>query len=633
MALRRLIGRGSHPPSIDHFQSLLFSSSSRKELHSPKSFALSLLSLRVLSKRGHLSFREYCSETSSQSDSTSLTIQKVPAEKRVSKVKVMEEHLSFRAESEKAFEELKASNRRAAEGKDEDDDEVREYQTDALDHEDLHLDRDEIPLVTFVKKEVVDRSFRKSDRSKLRSSSSASPSDLRTSRRTRYLDSLVAFMEANEVEKAMSWTEHIAKEDPAMLTPKVFALVLKFLCQKSQQPGGEVILKEMLKFFNRFSASTVSELKCIDSTTFFYVLKALAKKGDIPLLQDYFQQLKNRGFPVTRKNYAMMIQGYGRGGDFDSCLRTFVEMKDSSDPMDVPNDLTFQILIDNCAKFDRIDLAEKLWEMMIHDYRIEPGINTFTSILEMYGKHDRIPKMFQVVEKMFETGLEPDAKAWIRLLLPFKHHVDLNTEEVNQWLDRLEKRERSEFTISPYESKQMKVMLHKLKARVGFFDVMMKKVMKIGNPPPPMDKLDRIKMQIEGKLPIDMPPAKPHKLFTKKERKQRLVKTKDYKKITDRWFSDTGMKRVVQKIADPKFREGIYSTELESPSKEKKDRKQRRLMESSEDKIRWKSIRSNQSKELDEKDPRLFKREPQPLLSPQEKRKEGERTTTSSSAK
>merc|ERR1740139_1268227 len=125
-----------------------------------------------------------------------------------------------------------------------------------------------------------------------------------------------------------------------------------------------------------------------DEVFFNSVLDVCSKYEMYALLNYFYSQMKLKRVPEGSITYGILIQSYGKQGDFQKAESLFTKMVKENMRI---NDITYGCILDACAKSGKMDTAVKIYQALAIT-----GLNlnsiVFTTIIKGYLKHDQCQK-------------------------------------------------------------------------------------------------------------------------------------------------------------------------------------------------------------------------------------------------
>ncbi|CAN0916745.1 Pentatricopeptide repeat-containing protein At2g27610 [Linum grandiflorum] len=147
-----------------------------------------------------------------------------------------------------------------------------------------------------------------------------------------------------------------------------------------------------------------------------------AKTGDIDSANQVFvrQQEKERDLV----SWNSMISGYAQHGHVNKALEVFREMQVREIEMD---GVTFISVISACTHAGLIDQGRKYFDMMMKDYQIEPTMEHYSCLVDLYGRAGQLKKAMDVVNSM---PFPPGATLWRTVLGAARVHRNIALGEL-----------------------------------------------------------------------------------------------------------------------------------------------------------------------------------------------------------
>ncbi|WCJ41802.1 Pentatricopeptide repeat-containing protein At2g27610 [Euphorbia peplus] len=141
-----------------------------------------------------------------------------------------------------------------------------------------------------------------------------------------------------------------------------------------------------------------------------------AKRGDIESANEVFKRQQVRDLV----SWNSMITGYAQHGHGRKALEVFKEMEKRNLEMD---GVTFIGVISGCAHAGLVDEGEKYFDVMVKDCQIEPAMDHYSCMVDLYSRAGLLEKAMDVINWM---PFPPDTTVWRTLLAA--SHVHRNVE-------------------------------------------------------------------------------------------------------------------------------------------------------------------------------------------------------------
>lgn len=124
------------------------------------------------------------------------------------------------------------------------------------------------------------------------------------------------------------------------------------------------------------------------------LIDTYAKCGGVKLARKLFDSIPIKH--VTTWN--VMIDGYGTHGMGAAAVELFEEMKNSN--VVQPNDITFLCVISACSHSGLVDTGTAYFESMKEDYKLEPRMDHYGSMVDLMGRSGRVEQAWEFIENM-----------------------------------------------------------------------------------------------------------------------------------------------------------------------------------------------------------------------------------------
>uniref|UniRef100_A0A7C9DDH1 Uncharacterized protein n=1 Tax=Opuntia streptacantha TaxID=393608 RepID=A0A7C9DDH1_OPUST len=160
--------------------------------------------------------------------------------------------------------------------------------------------------------------------------------------------------------------------------------------QASLRPGKEIhsyILRAGMETDEKLSSATID---------------MYSKCGHITYAERIFDGVVNRDLVL----YNVMIAGYAYHG----CEIEAIKLSEDMCTHGIrPNAATFVALLSACRHTGLVELGEKYFHSMEKDYGIQPEVDHYACMIDLYGRAHQLDKAVAFMEKI---PIEPDAVLW-----------------------------------------------------------------------------------------------------------------------------------------------------------------------------------------------------------------------------
>lgn len=145
-----------------------------------------------------------------------------------------------------------------------------------------------------------------------------------------------------------------------------------------------------------------------------------AKLGRIDSAEQIFRQMGVKDLV----SWNSMINAYGIHGDGHSALRYFHQLTD--DGAHTPNAITFLNVISACSHSGLISEGYKCFESMRRDHGIEPCMDHYACVVDLFGRSGRFAEAEEFIRDM---PVPPNSSIWGPLLAACRLHGNVDLAE------------------------------------------------------------------------------------------------------------------------------------------------------------------------------------------------------------
>ncbi|KAL6861652.1 hypothetical protein ACP4OV_017352 [Aristida adscensionis] len=154
-----------------------------------------------------------------------------------------------------------------------------------------------------------------------------------------------------------------------------------------------------------------------------YVLTALidmyAKCGRVSVARNLFNSATERHV-IT---WNAMIHGYGSHGFGKVAVELFEEMKSTGKQ---PNETTFLSVLSACSHAGLVDEGQKYFTSMKEDYGLEPGMEHYGTMVDLFGRAGKLDEAWSFIQKM---PIDPGISVYGAMLGACKLHKNVELAE------------------------------------------------------------------------------------------------------------------------------------------------------------------------------------------------------------
>lgn len=114
-----------------------------------------------------------------------------------------------------------------------------------------------------------------------------------------------------------------------------------------------------------------------------------------------------------------MISGYSQHGRPQEAIQLFEDMRFAGIK---PNEITFVSVLSACSYAGLVDEAERYFNMMKEEYKIEPVLDHYGCMIDMFVRLGRLDDAFSFIKR---TGFEPNEAIWSSLVAGCRSHGNM----------------------------------------------------------------------------------------------------------------------------------------------------------------------------------------------------------------
>lgn len=145
-----------------------------------------------------------------------------------------------------------------------------------------------------------------------------------------------------------------------------------------------------------------------------------ARSGTLKCAYDIFNCVRNKSLIL----WTTMINAYGMHGHGKEAIELFKRMQGQKV---VPDHITFLALLYACSHSGLIDEGKELFEIMRHEYQLEPWPEHFACMVDLLGRANRLEGAYHFVNSMESP---PTAEVWCALLGACRVHSNKELGEI-----------------------------------------------------------------------------------------------------------------------------------------------------------------------------------------------------------
>ena len=149
----------------------------------------------------------------------------------------------------------------------------------------------------------------------------------------------------------------------------------------------------------------------ISSVTYGCLINACIKNNNLNKAFELYEELKKNGYEMNTVLYTTLIKAYSKIKNINKVIEIFNTMKESKN--NLPNNITYNSVIDCCLKCNLYDLANKIFNEMINNNNynnknIKPDIITFSTLIKGEIRRKKFQNALNYLNIMFNLNIFPD---------------------------------------------------------------------------------------------------------------------------------------------------------------------------------------------------------------------------------
>lgn len=150
------------------------------------------------------------------------------------------------------------------------------------------------------------------------------------------------------------------------------------------------------------------------------IVDMYCKCGRVLTAKRTFDRIKYKNV----KSWTAMVAGYGMHGYAKEALNIFYEMIRVKI---VPNYITFVSVLSACSHAGMVNEGFHWFQTMKHKYSIEPGVEHYSCMVDLFGRAGFLDKAYDLIKKM---KVRPDFVVWGSLLAACRMHKNVDLGEI-----------------------------------------------------------------------------------------------------------------------------------------------------------------------------------------------------------
>ncbi|OEL23129.1 Pentatricopeptide repeat-containing protein [Dichanthelium oligosanthes] len=121
----------------------------------------------------------------------------------------------------------------------------------------------------------------------------------------------------------------------------------------------------------------------------------------------------------TLVTWTSMISGYSQHGRPQEAIQLFEDMRFAGVK---PNEITFVSVLSACSYAGLVEEAERYFDMMKEEYKIEPVVDHYGCMIDMFVRLGRLDDAFSFIKR---TGFGPNEAIWSSLVAGCRSHGNM----------------------------------------------------------------------------------------------------------------------------------------------------------------------------------------------------------------
>lgn len=199
------------------------------------------------------------------------------------------------------------------------------------------------------------------------------------------------YVKCQHYEAAFELLRELLAKDAGILDALMFMNVLGACAIQASLHPGEQIHSYILRIGMEMDEKLLSAM-----------VDMYSKCGHITYAERVFAGVTNQDSVL----YNVMISGYAYHGCEREAIKLFEEM---CERRITPNAATFVALLSTCRHAGLVELGEKLFYTMERDYGIQPEVDHYACMIDLYGRAHLLGKAVALMEKI---PIKADAVLW-----------------------------------------------------------------------------------------------------------------------------------------------------------------------------------------------------------------------------
>lgn len=186
--------------------------------------------------------------------------------------------------------------------------------------------------------------------------------------------------------------------------------LLYFLCKGSN-------VKHAQEFFDKVKDGFVP-----DEKSYSLLMNGWGKVGEFGRGRMLFDEMVERGCSVGLKSYNSLLYCLGKGGNVEEAYKLFTEMKSMGI---TPDERTFSPFLHAACDMKDMHLAFRVLDRM-KSYNLVPDVFIYNRIIRNLCRRDLVDDAYKLLNEMIELGARPDLSSYSTVLQYHFNNCEVN---------------------------------------------------------------------------------------------------------------------------------------------------------------------------------------------------------------
>ncbi|KAA0065415.1 hypothetical protein IC582_030135 [Cucumis melo] len=250
--------------------------------------------------------------------------------------------------------------------------------------------------------------------------------------------------------------EEMRKENPYMLTPEVFIVLMRRFASARMVKKAVEVLDEMPKYGcepDEYVFGCLLDALCKNGSVkeaaslfedmrvrfnpslrhFTSLLYGWCREGKIMEAKHVLVQIKEAGFEPDIVVYNNLLGGYAQAGKMRDAFDLLAEMKKVNCG---PNAASFTILIQAFCKMEKMDEAMRIFTEM-QGSGCEADVVTYTTLISGFCKWGNTDRAYEILDDMIQKGHDPSQSSYLCIMMAHEKKEEL--EECMELIEEMRK--------------------------------------------------------------------------------------------------------------------------------------------------------------------------------------------------